>query len=251
MEHNLKYRPRSSKPPPYLNGLRICRKCQSYLLNCEFHKNKCGVQGLHSWCKKCDKEYRDSHADAIHLKARIRYGQNKELYAAKSLVARNKDREKYRKRGREYYWNNKEKIAEYNFQYYAKNKSRINKRNRKYYSEHKNEATVKRHQYYQKNKFRYKTYVIKRRSIERERPQMFTEQEWVELCGKYNNQCVRCGGKAKLTIDHVVPLSHPFNGDSNIENIQPLCKSCNSSKGNTVADYRPSFSAQDRDCVDH
>jgi 5-methylcytosine-specific restriction endonuclease McrA len=40
----------------------------------------------------------------------------------------------------------------------------------------------------------------------------------------------------KLTIDHVVPLVR--NGSHDKSNIQPLCLSCNDSKGTKVLDYR-------------
>jgi 5-methylcytosine-specific restriction endonuclease McrA len=39
-----------------------------------------------------------------------------------------------------------------------------------------------------------------------------------------------------LTEDHVVPLS--LGGSNDIDNIQPLCKSCNSSKRGRHIDYR-------------
>ena len=65
----------------------------------------------------------------------------------------------------------------------------------------------------------------------------FTAKEWKSLCEKYDNRCLCCGEKERLTVDHVVPISK--GGTSNIENIQPLCMYCNSSKGNYhPTDYR-------------
>src|SRR5215210_523590 len=57
----------------------------------------------------------------------------------------------------------------------------------------------------------------------------FTVEEFEPLCEKYGNACLRCGDRdALLTPDHVIPLS--LGGSNRIENIQPLCLSCNSWK---------------------
>lgn len=50
------------------------------------------------------------------------------------------------------------------------------------------------------------------------------------------HQCLKCGAKDHLSIDHVNPLA--CGGDNSITNLQTLCKSCNSSKGDTAKDYR-------------
>lgn len=63
-----------------------------------------------------------------------------------------------------------------------------------------------------------------------------TTQEWIDLKKIYGNVCVKCGEKEyagnALTIDHKVPVSK--GGTNNIDNLQPLCKRCNSSKGATT-----------------
>ena len=59
-----------------------------------------------------------------------------------------------------------------------------------------------------------------------------TLHEWVELKDSFGNVCVFCGSDEKLTKDHVIPLSR--GGSDYIENIQPLCRSCNSKKHNHI-----------------
>lgn len=65
----------------------------------------------------------------------------------------------------------------------------------------------------------------------------FTALEWKNLCNAYGNRCLCCGKKRKLTADHVIPVSK--GGTSNIDNIQPLCKPCNSGKRDGTLDFRP------------
>lgn len=70
----------------------------------------------------------------------------------------------------------------------------------------------------------------------------FADWEWEDLLKKFDYRCVRCGIHAEatrdglLTVDHVVPLSR--GGTGYIDNIQPLCRSCNSWKGTRTVDYR-------------
>jgi hypothetical protein len=73
----------------------------------------------------------------------------------------------------------------------------------------------------------------------------FTAEQFNALCLHFKNHCLKCGRPRKLTADHVIPLSwvdRPYFADwalGDIDNIQPLCKPCNSGKCATFAvDYR-------------
>lgn len=66
----------------------------------------------------------------------------------------------------------------------------------------------------------------------------FNYGEWETLKAQYNWTCPCCKRgepNIKLTMDHIIPVSK--GGSSNIENIQPLCRSCNSKKHNKVIKY--------------
>ena len=67
----------------------------------------------------------------------------------------------------------------------------------------------------------------------------FTAKEFVNLCNYYGNVCLCCNKKLPLTADHVIPVYK--GGTSDISNIQPLCRICNSKKGIRTIDYRPGF----------
>lgn len=62
-----------------------------------------------------------------------------------------------------------------------------------------------------------------------------TEQQWLELVEFCGGRCVCCGEAKPLTKDHIVPLTS--GGSDNIENLQPLCRECNSSKRTQTINY--------------
>lgn len=55
-----------------------------------------------------------------------------------------------------------------------------------------------------------------------------SKEEWERLKLKYRNRCAFCKRKEAMTKDHIVPLLR--GGTNDIKNIQPLCRSCNSTK---------------------
>ena len=62
--------------------------------------------------------------------------------------------------------------------------------------------------------------------------------EWETLKAQYNWTCPACHKQEpiiKLTEDHIVPVSK--GGGDNIQNIQPLCKSCNCRKMTKIIKY--------------
>lgn len=64
-----------------------------------------------------------------------------------------------------------------------------------------------------------------------------SDDEWQALkaiCGC----CVRCGGDGEIVKDHIKPIYQ--GGSDGIDNLQPLCRSCNASKGPESEDFRRS-----------
>ena len=57
--------------------------------------------------------------------------------------------------------------------------------------------------------------------------------DWQAIYDKFEslgNKCQLCGSTERIEIDHILALSK--GGTNHIDNLQPLCKPCNSGKGN-------------------
>lgn len=57
------------------------------------------------------------------------------------------------------------------------------------------------------------------------------------LAAVYGDKCLVCETTDQLLVDHIIPLSR--GGNSGIENLQILCRTCNFRKGIRIIDYRP------------
>lgn len=57
----------------------------------------------------------------------------------------------------------------------------------------------------------------------------FSPSEWKEKLNMYKHKCAKCGSPEHIEIDHIRPIA--LGGTNMIDNIQPLCRSCNASKG--------------------
>jgi 5-methylcytosine-specific restriction endonuclease McrA len=81
----------------------------------------------------------------------------------------------------------------------------------------------------------------KRRALKAMVGGYFSADEWKILVLKTGGFCPDCGEKRKFTVDHIIPLTKwlewkkknkPDYKWNDIQNIQPLCGSCNSRKNN-------------------
>lgn len=106
-----------------------------------------------------------------------------------------------------------------------------------YREANREEHREKMRAYYWRNPAKVLAKSHKRRARKAAAGGSYTAEEWQALLNVTGHKCLRCEATGiKLTADHVVPIC--VGGSSDISNIQPLCKACNSSKHKKIMDYR-------------
>jgi len=192
---------------------RSCTVCGEWKLFSDFNKNRGRKYGCSNVCKVCKKKI-DKHY----------YEKNKEKIIRQTS---------------EYHKKNPEVKKKCCDNYRAKNKDKIRESDKLYRKHHFNERYKYNKLYFLKNPDKIKIYAQRYRNRLLNASGNYTRQEWIDLCSKCGNRCICCGLEVKLTVDHIIPLSR--GGSNCIDNIQPLCKNCNSSKNNKIIDYRKKF----------
>lgn len=143
---------------------------------------------------------------------------------------------------------------EYNQNYYQKFREKILARVKEYGKKHRTERLIIERRWRENNRERdrelKRTWEHKnhekmlekkrnRRAVEKAGGKI-TAAQWRIILDRYGNKCINpeCQSPVgiKLQMDHVIPLK--LGGTHTIDNIQPLCKSCNCRKHAKHIDYR-------------
>lgn len=200
-----------------------------------------------------NRKWRNANIEKARESTRKWQENNYERMRIKQKEWRSKNQERVRDINRRSAEKNKDTKKDYLRKYRQANIEKEKERNRKYKQLHRDKYRIlsnewnranpekarARNRAYQKRTLdKAKKRVQKRRAIKNGQTEHFSEYEWKLLCQQYDHRCLKCGQQKPLTADHVVPLGGSWNGSDTIDNIQPLCLSCNSSKGATYADYR-------------
>ena len=219
-----------------MSKTKVCTKCNIRKPLDKFYRrrSRSGVWVKHGQCKKCINEktrknyatQKASDLRKLKLKARNYYLKNQERIKQRNKI-RYKNDKKYRLRLRKYLrqWrlDHPTESSEMARSYARKNKERLSKAAKRWRAN---------------NPLKSRAIAHRRRTIIHRSGDLYNDNQWNKLVLYYcfDAKCLCCKKARKLTVDHVIPLSS--GGRNTINNLQPLCLHCNSSKGTKTIDYR-------------
>lgn len=129
-----------------------------------------------------------------------------------------------------------DKVA-YRKEYYQRNKARKNLYSIEWGRKNKVKRKIIKDRWRAKNKertnFLTRAYHYRKKSAKGN-----SSFEEIQELKSWFSKCAYCNQKEAKTIDHIIPLSR--GGTNDIENMIPVCVSCNSKKGaKTLIEYDP------------
>lgn len=189
----------------------------------EYHKNYY-LRNKDTILKK-HKTYKEKNKDKIQIDNKKYKEENKDKIKLSNKKYHKNNIERYRNIQKKYdqKLENKEKKIKYNKKHKEERQKYHVKYDEKYRKEHPEQCKIHTHKRRTKIKGNGGSYTIE--EIKKLR------KESKGICPGWNRE-PHYVGEENLEIDHIIPISK--GGNSNIENIQLLCKSCNCSKGNKV-----------------
>lgn len=224
--------------------IKLCSKCKKEKELNEFYNDKTKATGKGSYCIVCSKIYNSLPRGRERSKRYARTEKRKSSSALHKKSDRYKETVKalrssieYKQRLKEYVKNNILKIRETKRKYKKSEKGQITEL--KYRYSDKGHATSNknalRYSRTPKGKMSQARANHKRRMRTKNAPSTLTHLQWNQILKEQNNYCNMCRNSfknIKPTRDHIIPVSK--GGGLTKKNVQALCQSCNSSKGNKI-----------------
>lgn len=248
---------------------KACSRCDEMKCHGAFYTAKTTKDGITSSCRECInaqrrlkrqedieasrayyREYRRRHAEQYKEQTRRRYQANEEERKKKSAYYHARA-EQIKQQRKVHQQTHAEQIKSYKKKRYQEFADQFREQKREYYQENAELIKTRKRKHRKANPELYtaadKAHFAKRRACKAAAGGEFTAQQWLELKVKYSFSCLCCGRREpdiQLTVDHVIPLVK--GGSNNIDNIQPLCTSCNSKKYDKTIDYRIGVSSDEQ-----
>lgn len=189
-----------------------CTKCGEIKSKSEFNKRKASKKdGLEAQCRECRHAYTATHREG-----------HREDEKERARLWRTGNAERHRQYTKNWISKNSERVKEYKQVYRSTNFEKIREFSKKWKG---------------LNWEKVLTWSRTRRAKKKGNGGTITATEWQSVLEKYSNKCLYPGcNRTDIQMDHVVPLA--LGGTHTIDNVQPLCKHHNNSKGIKVIDYR-------------
>jgi 5-methylcytosine-specific restriction endonuclease McrA len=209
---------------------KVCTQCKTEQLLSNFSANRALKSGLSSFCRSC-----------AAIRRKVQYEKNGDRIRELKKGTRERTKKKRREYQQHYYYSNREHHVQKTREWRKAHPGHSSAYNREYNKSHKKENR-ERHRNYAKNnpeKIRQIKADYRKNNPEAVQKHHMTrrarkaqngvfEVSKKELHKLMNSPCVACGSTKSITIDHIIPIAR--GGAHSIGNLQPLCKSCNSSK---------------------
>lgn len=189
---------------------RVCKRCGIFKSYEGFYRKKSCKNGYNSVCRSCcilasRENYQANRDDRVSRQSDYNH-EHKDFISSKAREKRRLFPELVKAQEKKRYLKNRDKRLNLQLKYQKENPDKV--------------ANVQGN----------------RRARKAKCLGSFSFEEWTELCNRYDNKCLACGEKKPLSRDHVIPIA--LGGNNTIDNIQPLCRSCNSKKHTDTTDYR-------------
>lgn len=206
----------------------------------------------HAEIREQQREYRNNHIDDVRRYGRMWRESHREYNKEVARNDRKVNREGINRRRRSRYQKNAEHVKQQVKRYQESHREQVRARQRKHRAANFSSYAIRNRAYRLANIERVRLWnraiKARRRARQSQTEGSYTVQEWLSLKDRYSHMCLCCGKQEpdiKLTADHVIPVIK--GGSSYIENIQPLCGSCNSKKHTKIIDYRTYWDQQNEE----